>query len=44
RYLHANSGMISATDYDALFTLVRELLASLTADKVSAFSDFRQVR
>jgi putative aminopeptidase FrvX len=27
RYLHANSGMISAADYDALFTLVRELLA-----------------
>jgi biotin operon repressor len=30
RYLHANSGMISAADYDALFTLVRELLSSLT--------------
>lgn len=33
RYLHANSGMISAADYDALFTLVRELLSSLTAEK-----------
>ena len=44
RYLHANSGMISATDYNALFTLVRELLASLTADKVKTFTDFRQVR
>ncbi|MBA7844287.1 aminopeptidase [Klebsiella sp. RHBSTW-00484] len=43
RYLHANSGMVSAKDYDALFTLVRELLASLTADKVKAFTDFRQV-
>ena len=43
RYLHANSGMISATDYKALFTLVRELLTSLTADKVKAFTDFRQV-
>lgn len=43
RYLHANSGMISAKDYDALFTLVRELLTSLTADKVNAFTDFRQV-
>ncbi|CAI9391661.1 MULTISPECIES: aminopeptidase [Citrobacter] len=43
RYLHANSGMISAKDYDALFTLVRELLMSLTTDKVNAFTDFRQV-
>lgn len=41
RYLHANSGMISAKDYDALFTLVRELLVSLTADNVKAFIDFR---
>ncbi|PXW40496.1 putative aminopeptidase FrvX [Klebsiella oxytoca] len=44
RYLHANSGMVSAKDYDALFTLVRDLLGSLTADKVKAFTDFRQVR
>ncbi|WP_196209879.1 aminopeptidase [Citrobacter sp. Res13-Sevr-PEB04-36] len=43
RYLHANSGMVSATDYDALFTLVRELLTTLTADKVKAFTNFRQV-
>lgn len=42
RYLHANSGMISAKDYDALFTLVRELLVSLTADNVKAFTDFRE--
>ncbi|KLV60924.1 aminopeptidase [Citrobacter murliniae] len=42
RYLHANSGMISATDYDALFTLVRELLCSLTAEKVEEFTHFRQ--
>ncbi|GAS71961.1 aminopeptidase [Citrobacter werkmanii] len=41
RYLHANSGMISAKDYDALFTLVRDLLVSLTADNVKAFIDFR---
>ena len=43
RYLHANSGMVSAPDYDALFTLVRELLSTLTADKVKAFTNFRQV-
>lgn len=43
RYLHANSGMISASDYDALFTLVRELLATLTVEKVRAFTDFSQV-
>ncbi|MEA8877907.1 aminopeptidase [Citrobacter freundii] len=43
RYLHANSGMISAADYDALFTLVRELLSSLTAEKVKSFTDFLQV-
>lgn len=43
RYLHANSGMVSATDYDALFTLVRELMTTLTADKVKAFTNFRQV-
>lgn len=42
RYLHANSGMISAKDYDALFTLVRDLLVSLTADNVKAFTDFRE--
>ena len=42
RYLHANSGMISASDYNALFTLVRELLTALTAEKVCAFTDFRQ--
>lgn len=43
RYLHANSGMISAKDYDALFTLVRELLTSLTADQIKTFTDFRRV-
>ncbi|WP_052284191.1 aminopeptidase [Kluyvera genomosp. 1] len=43
RYLHANSGMISLTDYDALFTLVHELLISLNAETVNAFRDFRQV-
>lgn len=42
RYLHANSGMISASDYDALFTLVRELLTSLSTEKVRAFTDFRR--
>lgn len=42
RYLHANSGMISASDYNALFTLVRELLTALTAEKVCALTDFRQ--
>lgn len=42
RYLHANSGMISAADYDSLFTLVRELLTTLTAESVSAFTDFRR--
>lgn len=43
RYLHANSGMISAKDYDALFTLVRELLMSFTAVNISTLTDFRQV-
>ncbi|MEB6635375.1 aminopeptidase [Kluyvera cryocrescens] len=43
RYLHANSGMISVTDYDALFALVHELLTTLTAEKVNAYRDFRQV-
>ncbi len=43
RYLHANSGMVSRADYDALFTLARELLTSLTTEKVKAFTDFRQV-
>ena len=42
RYLHANSGMISASDYDALFTLVRELLTSLSTEKVRALTDFRR--
>ncbi|EHG3459794.1 aminopeptidase [Salmonella enterica subsp. enterica serovar Moero] len=42
RYLHANSGMISAKDYDALFTLVHDLLVSLTADNVKTFTDFRE--
>ena len=42
RYLHANSGMISASDYDALFTLVHELLTSLSTEKVRAFTDFRR--
>ena len=42
RYLHANSGMISASDYDALFTLVHELLTSLSTEKVRALTDFRR--
>ncbi|EPH3182541.1 MULTISPECIES: aminopeptidase [Citrobacter] len=42
RYLHANSGMISASDYDALFRLVRELLTSLSTEKVRALTDFRR--
>ncbi|HFJ0014178.1 TPA: peptidase [Shigella boydii] len=43
RYLHANSGMISKADYDALLTLIRGFLTTLTAEKVNAFSQFRQV-
>lgn len=43
RYLHANSGMISKADYDALLTLIRDFLTTLTAEKVNAFSQFRQV-
>lgn len=43
RYLHANSGMISKTDYNTLFALIRELLNSLTAEHVGALTDFRQV-
>ncbi|MFP1592622.1 hypothetical protein ACLB1M_30785 [Escherichia coli] len=31
RYLHANSGMISKADYDALLTLIRGFLTTLTA-------------
>lgn len=42
-YLHANSGMISKTDYDALLILIRDFLTTLTAEKVNAFSQFRQV-
>lgn len=42
RYLHANSGMISATDYDALLTLVRDWLSTLTAEKVRDYTQFRQ--
>lgn len=30
-------------DYDALFTLVRELLTSLTAEQIKTFTDFRRV-
>jgi putative aminopeptidase FrvX len=41
RYLHANSGMISATDYDAAFTIVYELLMSLDEEHVAAFTQFR---
>ena len=43
RYLHANSGMISKADYEALLTLIRGFLTTLTAEKVNAFSQFRQV-
>ncbi len=42
RYLHANSGMISVKDYDALFTLISEWLTSLTAREVAAYTDFHQ--
>lgn len=41
RYLHANSGMISATDYDAALTIVHELLMSLDEEQVAAFTQFR---
>nr|WP_318384461.1 aminopeptidase [uncultured Enterobacter sp.] len=40
RYLHANSGMISARDYDATLTLVRSLLMTLNAESVAAMSGF----
>lgn len=41
RYLHANSGMISAMDYDAALTIVHELLMSLDEENVAAFTQFR---
>ncbi|HEY2454809.1 MAG TPA: aminopeptidase [Scandinavium sp.] len=41
RYLHANSGMISENDYDALFTMTRALLQRLDGDTVAALRDFR---
>lgn len=41
RYLHANSGMISEKDYDALFLMVQRLLQQLNSDTVSALRDFR---
>lgn len=40
RYLHANSGMISTTDYDAALTIVHELLMSLDEEHVAAFTQF----
>jgi putative aminopeptidase FrvX len=40
RYLHATSGMISARDYAATLTLVRDLLLSLNAENVRALADF----
>lgn len=43
RYLHANSGMISATDYDALLSLAREVLAALSAEEVLALTRFDKV-
>lgn len=42
RYLHANSSMIAAPDYDALLTLLRALLMALDADTVAALRDFRE--
>ncbi|MEX9254584.1 aminopeptidase [Pseudenterobacter timonensis] len=41
RYLHANSGMIATTDYEAALTIVRELLMSLDEERVAAFTHFR---
>ena len=41
RYLHANSGMISTTDYDAALTIVHALLMSLDEEHVAAFRQFR---
>ena len=41
RYLHANSGMISESDYDALFSMVHRLLHQLNSDTVAALGDFR---
>lgn len=41
RYLHANSGMISENDYDALFTMTRTLLQRLNGDTVATLRDFR---
>ncbi|STM46706.1 fructose-specific phosphotransferase system protein FrvX [Escherichia coli] len=35
--------MISKADYEALLTLIRGFLTTLTAEKVNAFSQFRQV-
>ncbi|MBB1199337.1 aminopeptidase [Enterobacteriaceae bacterium 89] len=41
RYLHANNGMISESDYDALFSMVHRLLQQLNSDTVAALKDFR---
>ncbi|MFP2469455.1 aminopeptidase [Pseudescherichia vulneris] len=41
RYLHANSGMISEKDYDALFAMTRTLLQRLNGDTVADLRDFR---
>lgn len=41
RYLHANSGMISARDYEASLTMIRELLLSLNEQHVQDMKDFR---
>lgn len=41
RYLHANNGMISENDYEALFTMTHALLQRLNGDTVAALRDFR---